>query len=211
MDNNTKLSECPSPAFPSASPQVGHAVTVRLRITTEPGRCAYRPPHPLAPGVDRLGRDLRRERAVAEYQAHGRTLLPPTEGLARLDETVRIPRPIRTRDVSGFEGGYCRLKGTRNEPRPVRRPGPPLLIGGWGTRLLRPAEHADIWNACPDRRTAPAQHDGVRRRARPGAGRAPRRTGPGSGGDRPLGPGPGVVRRTRGHPGDGSRPSSGPG
>ncbi|MER6221399.1 LLM class flavin-dependent oxidoreductase [Streptomyces sp. 900105755] len=85
--------------------------------------------------------------AVAEYAAYGLTLVPPAEGIARLEETVRILRLMWTRDVFDFEGEYYRLTGTRNEPKPVQRPGPPLLIGGWGTRLLRlVAEHADAWN-----------------------------------------------------------------
>jgi alkanesulfonate monooxygenase SsuD/methylene tetrahydromethanopterin reductase-like flavin-dependent oxidoreductase (luciferase family) len=51
------------------------------------------------------------------------------------------------RDVFAFEGRHCRLRGARCEPKPVQRPGPPPLIGGWGTRLLRlVAEHADMWN-----------------------------------------------------------------
>ncbi|MEW2306679.1 LLM class flavin-dependent oxidoreductase [Streptomyces sp. NPDC006655] len=85
--------------------------------------------------------------AVAEYAAYGLTLVAPAEGIARLAETVRILKLMWTRDVFDFEGEYYRLTGTRNEPKPVQRPGPPLLIGGWGTRLLRlVAEHADVWN-----------------------------------------------------------------
>ncbi|MEV6542175.1 LLM class flavin-dependent oxidoreductase [Streptomyces sp. NPDC051665] len=85
--------------------------------------------------------------AIAEYEAYGLSLVPPGEGLTRLAETVAILKGMWTRDVFDFEGSYYRLRGTRNEPKPVQRPGPPLLIGGWGTRLLRlVAEHADIWN-----------------------------------------------------------------
>ncbi|KAA2261207.1 LLM class flavin-dependent oxidoreductase [Solihabitans fulvus] len=85
--------------------------------------------------------------AVEEYEAYGLTLVPPAEGIARLAETITILRRMWTEDVFDFDGRYYRLRGTRNEPKPVQRPGPPLLIGGWGTRMLRlVAEHADIWN-----------------------------------------------------------------
>ncbi|WP_327400105.1 LLM class flavin-dependent oxidoreductase [Streptomyces sp. NBC_01288] len=85
--------------------------------------------------------------AIAEYEAYGLSLVPPGEGLARLAETVEILKGMWTRDVFDFEGSYYRLRGNRSEPKPVQQPGPPLLIGGWGTRLLRlVAEHADIWN-----------------------------------------------------------------
>lgn len=85
--------------------------------------------------------------AVAEYEGYGLTLVPPAEGIARLAETVDILRGMWTQDVFDHEGRHYTLRGNRNDPKPVQRPGPPLLIGGWGTRTLRlVAEQADIWN-----------------------------------------------------------------
>ncbi|MFC7642601.1 LLM class flavin-dependent oxidoreductase [Streptosporangium lutulentum] len=94
--------------------------------------------------------------AVAEYDAYGLTLVPPAEGIARLAETIAILKSMWTRDVFDFHGRHYTLKGNRNEPKPVQRPGPPLLVGGWGTRTLRlVAEQADIWNI-PGPRTTPS-------------------------------------------------------
>ncbi|MFG2947859.1 LLM class flavin-dependent oxidoreductase [Streptomyces adustus] len=85
--------------------------------------------------------------AVAEYAAYGLDLVPPAEGIARLAETIAVLRGMWTQDVFDFRGEHYTLSGNRNHPKPVQRPGPPLLIGGWGTRLLRlVAEEADIWN-----------------------------------------------------------------
>ncbi|MFE2430418.1 LLM class flavin-dependent oxidoreductase [Streptomyces sp. NPDC059373] len=85
--------------------------------------------------------------AVAEYEAYGLTLVPPAEGIARLAETITILKRMWTEDIFDFHGHHYTLKGTRNDPKPVQRPGPPLLLGGWGTRTLRlVAEQADIWN-----------------------------------------------------------------
>jgi alkanesulfonate monooxygenase SsuD/methylene tetrahydromethanopterin reductase-like flavin-dependent oxidoreductase (luciferase family) len=85
--------------------------------------------------------------ATAEYDAYGLTLVPPAEGIARLAETITILRRMWTEEVFDFHGRYYTLTGNRNEPKPVQRPGPPLLVGGWGTRTLRLiAEQADIWN-----------------------------------------------------------------
>ncbi|MFI9361170.1 LLM class flavin-dependent oxidoreductase [Kitasatospora sp. NPDC053057] len=85
--------------------------------------------------------------AAAEYAGYGLDLVPPGEGIARLAETVDVLRGMWTQDVFDFGGRYVTLTGNRNEPKPVQHPGPPILIGGWGTRLLRlVAEQADIWN-----------------------------------------------------------------
>ncbi|MFC7383280.1 LLM class flavin-dependent oxidoreductase [Sphaerisporangium rhizosphaerae] len=82
-----------------------------------------------------------------EYDAYGLTAVSPAEGVARLAESCTIIRRMWTEDVFDFEGRHYRLKGTRCAPKPVQRPGPPVMIGGWGTRTLRVvAEHADIWN-----------------------------------------------------------------
>ncbi|GAA0951561.1 LLM class flavin-dependent oxidoreductase [Kribbella koreensis] len=85
--------------------------------------------------------------ALAEYAAYGFDLVPPAEGIARLDETCRILRRLWTEEVVDFDGKYYRLRENYCSPKPVQHPGPPLLLGGWGDRTLRVvAEHADIWN-----------------------------------------------------------------
>ncbi|HVV11001.1 LLM class flavin-dependent oxidoreductase [Amycolatopsis sp.] len=85
--------------------------------------------------------------ALAEYEACGLPLVPPGEGIGRLAGTITILKRMWTEEVFDYTGHYYRLKNNRNEPKPVQRPGPPLLIGGWGTRTLRlVAEQADIWN-----------------------------------------------------------------
>lgn len=84
---------------------------------------------------------------LAEYLAYGLPVTTPAEGLGRLAETISIVRRMFTDDTFDFGGRYYSLTGTRNEPKPVQPGGPPVLVGGTGTRLLRlVAEHADIWN-----------------------------------------------------------------
>ena len=85
--------------------------------------------------------------AIAEYEAYGLTLVAPGEGIARLRETIEILKLMWTEEVFDYDGRYNTLKANRNEPKPVQKPGPPLLLGGWGNKTLRLiAEHADIWN-----------------------------------------------------------------
>jgi alkanesulfonate monooxygenase SsuD/methylene tetrahydromethanopterin reductase-like flavin-dependent oxidoreductase (luciferase family) len=84
---------------------------------------------------------------LAEYAAYGLTMVPPAEGIGRLAEAITIIRRMFTDDEFDFSGRYYTLAGTINEPKPVQRPGPPILVGGSGSRLLRVAAgQADIWN-----------------------------------------------------------------
>jgi alkanesulfonate monooxygenase SsuD/methylene tetrahydromethanopterin reductase-like flavin-dependent oxidoreductase (luciferase family) len=85
--------------------------------------------------------------ALAEYAAYGIPLVSPREGIERLAETATLLKRMWTEDVFDFDGPFTTLAGNRNEPKPVQKGGPPLLIGGWGPRTLRVvAEHADVWN-----------------------------------------------------------------
>nr|WP_274638132.1 LLM class flavin-dependent oxidoreductase [Microbacterium bovistercoris] len=83
--------------------------------------------------------------AVAEYAAYGIDLVRPSEGIARLVETLDILDLMWTGGPFDFDGPFTTLRGTVSEPHPARRP--PLLLGAWGDRMLRlVAERADVWN-----------------------------------------------------------------
>jgi alkanesulfonate monooxygenase SsuD/methylene tetrahydromethanopterin reductase-like flavin-dependent oxidoreductase (luciferase family) len=85
--------------------------------------------------------------AIAEYAAYGYDLVAPGTGVRMLAETVQILRAMWTRPMFDHNGQFVTLRGNINEPKPVQAGGPPLLIGGWGERMLRlVAEVADVWN-----------------------------------------------------------------
>jgi alkanesulfonate monooxygenase SsuD/methylene tetrahydromethanopterin reductase-like flavin-dependent oxidoreductase (luciferase family) len=97
------------------------------------------------PGEDTSGAP---HNGFAEYAAYGLPLVPPAEAIGRLAESITIIRRMFSEDEFDFDGTYYTLAGTVNEPKPVQRAGPPILVGGTGDRLLRlVAQRADIWNA----------------------------------------------------------------
>ena len=83
-----------------------------------------------------------------EHDAYGIELPAVPERLARLEEAVRVIRALFAEERSGFAGRHYRLSDAPLAPKPVQRPGPPLLIGGGGERVtLRiAARYADEWN-----------------------------------------------------------------
>jgi alkanesulfonate monooxygenase SsuD/methylene tetrahydromethanopterin reductase-like flavin-dependent oxidoreductase (luciferase family) len=83
-----------------------------------------------------------------EYDAFGIDVVTPGEARAALSETCTLVRRLWTEEQPfDFDGRCYRLKGAICEPKPVQRPGPPVMIGAGGERLgLRVvARHADIW------------------------------------------------------------------
>lgn len=82
-----------------------------------------------------------------EFDAYGIEVVTPGEAIGALAEAVAIIRRLWTEEEPfDFEGRHYRLHGAIGEPKPVQRPGPPMLIAAAGERgLTIVAEHADMW------------------------------------------------------------------
>jgi alkanesulfonate monooxygenase SsuD/methylene tetrahydromethanopterin reductase-like flavin-dependent oxidoreductase (luciferase family) len=67
---------------------------------------------------------------------------------ARLEETLRMVRPLLRGDTVTFDGEYVRAEGAVLDPPPVQQPYVPILVAGGGERttLRYVAEYADACN-----------------------------------------------------------------
>jgi F420-dependent oxidoreductase-like protein len=132
------------------------AHTERVRIGTMVSAVTFRPPALLVKAVTTLD-VLTGGRAWLgigagynndEAAAMGLPLPPTGERFERLEETLRIASLMWSGGDAPFEGKHYRLLKPAGSPRPTRRPGPPILIGGAGEqRTLRlVAQYADACN-----------------------------------------------------------------
>ncbi len=83
-----------------------------------------------------------------EFSGYGFDFPPLATRLRQLDEAATLMKQMWTEEQPTFAGKTFRTAGVYCEPKPVRKPHPPILIGGGGERVLLRivARHADIWN-----------------------------------------------------------------
>jgi probable F420-dependent oxidoreductase len=81
-----------------------------------------------------------------DYEEAGLTYDPPPVRVERFEEAVQVVNGLlRTDGPFSFEGAHYQVHGHTLHPRPVQAPGPPLIIGGGGRRVLSfAARQADI-------------------------------------------------------------------
>jgi len=86
--------------------------------------------------------------ARREYAAHGIPFHDAAHAMGSLAEACAVIRRLWTEDEPfDHHGAHLALTGAFCNPKPVQRPGPPIVIGGRSAALLRvAAEHADVWN-----------------------------------------------------------------
>jgi F420-dependent oxidoreductase-like protein len=83
-----------------------------------------------------------------EYQAYGYEYPETPERLRMLREALQVIKAMWTQERAQFEGGYYKLRGAINEPKPVQKPHPPIWIGGAGEKvtLKLVAQYGDACN-----------------------------------------------------------------
>jgi len=139
------------------------AITTRVRLAPAVVAMSFRNPALLAKTASTLdcisnGRlilGLGSGWQRTEYDAHGFPYPSPAERLDQLEDGINVLKAMWTQDEPAWQGRYFSVKNAYNNPRPVQKPYPPLMLGGSGKRLLEiAAKHADIALLTP-----PIYHD----------------------------------------------------
>lgn len=83
-----------------------------------------------------------------EAKGLGAPFPPLKERFEQLEETLQIVRQMWSGTVAPYEGRHFQLGETLNQPQPVRKPHPPIMIGGGGEQktLRMVAQYADACN-----------------------------------------------------------------
>ncbi|WP_243695332.1 LLM class F420-dependent oxidoreductase [Agromyces protaetiae] len=83
-----------------------------------------------------------------EHLALGVPYPPLAERFERLEEAIQIALQMWSDDDGPFDGTHFHLAETLDSPHPVRKPHPPILIGGGGEKktLRLVAKYADACN-----------------------------------------------------------------
>jgi len=89
----------------------------------------------------------------SDYDALGLPYDPPAVRVDRFEEALQIVKGCFTGEKFTHHGEHYRVTDYASYPVPAQRPGPPILIGGGGKRVLSlAAQHADIVGINPNLR-----------------------------------------------------------
>jgi F420-dependent oxidoreductase-like protein len=138
------------------------ASTSRINLGTMVTAAVYRPPGLLVKAVTTLdvlsgGRAFLGIGAAWNEQeavALGLPFPPVSERFRKLEEVLQIARQMWSDDDGPYQGAEYHLGATLNSPQALRKPHPPILVGGTGEKktLRLVAKYADACNifAGPD-------------------------------------------------------------
>ena len=130
------------------------ALTSRIRIGAGVSSVGLRSPALLAKQVatvdnligGRLDLGLGTGWAPGSFGLLGEELGSPTERLDRFGEGVSLMRRLWLEEKVNFEGKYFTAHDAVVAPKPLQQPYPPLLLGGFGPRMLEyTAQFGDGW------------------------------------------------------------------
>src|SRR5262245_14672576 len=86
----------------------------------------------------------------SEYDAHGYPYPPNTERLDQLHDAIKLIKAMWTQEEPTYHGRYFSIDKAYNNPRPVQKPHPPIMVGGSGKKLLQiTAAEGQIANLIP--------------------------------------------------------------
>ncbi|WP_406426479.1 TIGR03621 family F420-dependent LLM class oxidoreductase [Streptomyces sp. NBC_00147] len=140
---------------PVAAMMAAANATTRLRIGTMVFSNDYRHPVVLAKEAATLDvlSEGRLELGIGtgwmrkEYDATGIQFDPPKERFNRLKESLKVMKGCWSEGAFSFQGEHYTITDLVQDPKPVQKPYPRILLGGGGPGMLRlAAREADVVN-----------------------------------------------------------------
>ncbi|MCL5998978.1 MAG: LLM class F420-dependent oxidoreductase [Chloroflexi bacterium] len=108
-----------------------------------------------------------------EFTAYGWPFPPLHDRMEMLAEAVQIVDRMLTQRPASFRGKYYAVQNAYNDPMPVQKPRPPIMIGGSGEQvtLKLVAQYADYCNVFGDVATVAHKFDVLRKHCETEIGR----------------------------------------